>query len=236
MTLNARKVKGGGGDRVEQPLLDEGTYPIRLVQIIDLGRQTQRPYQGQAKPPVQMIRLTYELLDEFCVDKDGNIDEERPRWISEDIPFHNLEADKAKSTQRYLALDPKQVHEGDWTELAAAPGLLTITNNESKGKTYNNVGSLSAMRAKDVANAPELVNPVAIFVLDDPDLEVFNKLPQFVREKITSNLDYEGSALEALLEGGDAPTKEEAPKKKTAKAAPKKAAEEDEGDDDDSEW
>ena len=40
-----------------------------------------------------------------------------------------------------------------------------------------------------------------MFVLDDPDLEVFNSLPEWLRDKIKENLNYEGSALQKLVGG-----------------------------------
>ena len=65
-----------------------GTYPARLVQMIDLGVQTRRPYKGEAKDPIQMIRTTYELTTEFMKNEDGTDDTTKPRWISEDFPLY----------------------------------------------------------------------------------------------------------------------------------------------------
>ena len=71
--------------------------------------------------------------------------------------------------------------------------------DEKKEGKKNRVGSIAAMRPRDAAKCPELVNPSKVFSLDDPDLEVFNSLPDWVKEKIQSNLEYAGSPLEALL-------------------------------------
>ena len=120
MGLNAKKVKmaaGKGEGIVEQEAIEAGTYPARVAQVIDMGLQPQRPYQGQEKPPVQEILITYELLDEFCLDEKGEEIEDKPRWVSETIPFHNLEVDLAKSTKRYKALDPEMEFDGDFTQL-----------------------------------------------------------------------------------------------------------------------
>lgn len=206
MALNVKKAKGGGGgNRVEQPEIENGTYPCRVVQIIDLGIQPQRPYQGKQKPPAHMLNITYEFLDEFCVDENGEEQEDKPRWLSEDFPLHNLEADRAKSTQRYLALDPKVEHDGDFLALAGLPCLVTTVQNPGKGqnagKVYTNIGGLSTMRPKDAAKAPELVNPPKLFDLDNPDMEVFGSLPEFLQEKIKGNLEFNGSPLDIALNG-----------------------------------
>ena len=200
MAINARKVKSNGGG-FRQPPIDAGTYPARLVQVIDLGIQAREPYKGQAKPPVQMISLTYELLDEFCVNEDGEVLEDKPRWVSEQMPLYNLEADKAKSTERYNGLDPEQVHEGDFGALVGQPCMVTIAQNKKGDKVYCNVASVAPMRAKEAAKAPELVNKAAVFELEDPDLEVFNSFPQFMQDKIKANIEFEGSVLDELLNG-----------------------------------
>ena len=202
MALKPRKQEGTG---TTQPLIVAGTYPIRVAQIIDLGVQKQRPYQGKEKPPVQEVMLTYEFLDEFCVDEDGNEDEAKPRWLSETMPLYSLKADKAKSTNRYLAIDPQLEFDEDFTMLAGGAANATIVHNAGKGanvgKTYMNIQSLSAMRPKDVANAPDLKNPTKVFVLDEPDLEVFSSLPEWIQDKIKGNLEYQGSVLQKALEG-----------------------------------
>jgi hypothetical protein len=216
MAFNAKQAGngGGGGERIDQPLIEPATYPARLVQLIDLGLQPQNAYQGKDKPPMQEIMLTYELVDVFMVDADGNDVEDKPRWISETLPFHNLKADKAKSTQRYLAFDPKEEWEGDLSKALGQPINAVLVQNEKAGKTYTNVGGLSAMRAKDAEKCPELKNPPVLFSLDEPDLAVFNKLPKWIRDKIQKNLNYNGSKLEAALGGkpaAKAPVKQEEP-------------------------
>lgn len=207
MALNASKVPfGGNKERVEQPNLEPGLYPARLVQIIDLGLQPQRPYMGQPKPPANEIMLTYELVDSFMIDKDGNDVEDKPRWVSETIPLLNIKAEKAKSTQRYMALDPTVADGGDFVKQIGKPVNVNIVNNKGKdGKIYDNVSAIAPMRPRDAERTPELVNPSKVFVLDEPDLEVFNSLPEWLRDKIKENLNYEGSALQKLVGGAPKP-------------------------------
>lgn len=229
MALNAKKQQTGGGNKgPEQEPLEAGNYPARLVQIISLGLQAQRPYQGQEKPPVEMIRFTYELVDEFMKDENGEEILDKPRWISEDMPFHNLDADLSKSTKRYKVLDPEIEHGGDWTALIGAPLTVTVVQNPGKGKhagkVFVNVGGTAAMRARDAQKCPELVNDPKIFDLDEPDMEVFGAFPEWLQDKIKDNLEFEGSPLQAAL-GGEAA----AP---AAQAEPAPQAEDEEDDED----
>ncbi len=77
----------------------------------------------------------------------------------------------------------------------------------------------------DVDKAAELKNPSSVFLLDDPDMELFNKLPKWIQEKIQSNLNYAGSPLEAALKGKAPEKKQEA--KKPPKEEPAEASDED---------
>ena len=202
MGINASKA---GGSSFKRDTLEAGVYPGRLVQIIDLGLQEQAPFQGKPKDPVQEINLTYELADEFMKDDEGEDIEDKPRWISEKMPLHNINADRAKSTQRYNAMDPEHIHEGDFSKLLGTPVNITIVVNEGKGKNagkfYENVAGLAPMREKEAKKLPALVNETKVFDLDDPDMDVFNSLPDWLQKKIKSNLNYAGSPLEILSKG-----------------------------------
>ena len=213
MALIAQK-NGGAGNRVEQAPIPAGVYPARLVQLIDLGLQAQRAFQGKEKPPVQEIMLTYELVDTFLLDAEGNEQEDKPRWVSETLPLYGLFADKAKSTQRYKTFDPAEEFGGDFTQVIGQPVNVTIVQNVVGDKTYTNVANIGAMRPKDAEKCPALKNPTKVFDVDNPDMEVFAALPQWIQDKIKSNLNFAGSVLEGKVgKGAPAPKKAEQPKK-----------------------
>lgn len=209
---------------IAQPSIEPGTYPARLVQVLDLGLQPQRPYQGQDKPPAREIMLTYELVDCFMVDENGDDIEDKPRWISETIPLHAMSSDKAKSTKRYLSFDPEIKYEGDFSQLIGLPINVTIINNQVGDKVYDNIATTSPMRPKDAAKCPELQNPTKVFDLEEPSLEVFNALPEWLRDKIKNNLEYQGSKLQKL--GPAATVKKEGSVKKEEPKAKQEAEQE----------
>ncbi len=238
MALNAKKIEGKKFKR--QYLEEPGTYPARLVQIISMGLQEQKPYKGQEKDPVQMLYLTYELLDEFMKDEETGEDlEDKPRWISESFPLYNLESDLATSTKRYYALDPECKYDGDWSELAGTPVMLTITLNKREDRIYENISGVSTMRGKEAAKAEELKNPPKVFDVDEPDMEVFFSLPQWLQDKIKENLEYEGSALSKAVESYKEGEVDPTPKKpsKASKKAAEKLPEVSEGEEEeDNDW
>lgn len=203
MTLNAKKITGNGSKDYPPPL-EAGGYPGRLVRVIDLGLQKQRPYKGEEKPPANMLTTVWELSDEFMKDEDGNDLTDKPRWIWEEFPLFSLEADRAKSTTRYNALDPSHQYEGDWSQLVGVAANINIVQNpDSKDKTiiYNNVSNVTPLRAKDAAKLPDLVNEPVVFTLDDPDVEVFRSLPERIQKRIKEGLEFEGSLLDRRLSG-----------------------------------
>lgn len=213
--MNAKKVKNTGGG-MKQPPLEAGTYPSRVAQVICLGLQAQQPYKGEPKDPKIDIRMTYELSDEFIVDAEGNEDQDKPRWISEDFPLNSLDSDLAKSTKRYYALDPSVDHGGDFAKLVGSPCMLTLSktpDRKDKDKFYNNVVSVQTMRSKDAEKAPDLKNESKVFDFYNPDIEVFLSLPTWLQEKIKEALDFGGSELEALISSTPKTEEKEEPKK-----------------------
>lgn len=201
MGLNANNIKMPKKESKFKPAeaLDAASYPARVVRVLDLGLQAQKPYQGQEKPNVHMVDITYELTTEFLFDANGEEDPTKPRWISEQLPFYSLEVERAKSTQRYNAIDPKGVAGGDFTQLTGMPCVVTLNQYKTKtgGDIRNGVSMVTPIMKGVVL--PDLVNEPKTFILDDPDLEVLGSLPQWLQDKIKGNLEFKGSTLEEAL-------------------------------------
>lgn len=221
MAINAKNKKfEGNSNRVEQEPMDAGTYPARIVQVLDMGVQEQQPFKGEPKPPVQELMVTYEFADEFIKDEDGNDVEDKPRWLSETFALYSLQSDLAKSTKRYYAIDPECEADGDWTILTGRPVMVTVVNNPGKGKNagkvFNNIASISAMRKKEADKLPELKNPAKVLDLDDADTaDIMLTLPEWIQDKIKNGLEWEGCAVQKALDGGA--KKEAKEEKKPAK-------------------
>jgi hypothetical protein len=198
-------------------ILDPGTYPARFILLADLGMQAQRPWGEKVKPPAQMIHCTYELTDEFMKDEDGQLDPEKPRWLSEAFALHHLGADRAKSTLRYRGLDPKNEHDGDWAQLLGTPCNLSIVINPGKGqnlgRNYENIIGVMPMREKDRDKLPPIVNTPRLFDLDEPTMDGFLALPEFVQRKIMGGIGFDESDFgrAVVLTKGENPPKDSDP-------------------------
>lgn len=211
MSLNLKNA-GGGPKVMNYKLMDPGSYPARLVQVLVLGMQPNR-YNPEEEPAV-MATFTYEFTDEFMLDEEGNEIKDKPRWLSETLPLRNLKSEKANSTKRYKAFDPGMLHDGDLSKCIGAPVMVTIVVTPGKGKnlgrTFENVAGVTAMREKDAQKLPQLQNEPRVFDFYEPDVQVFHNLPDYTKGLIKSALDYQGSKLESLLGKDTTPPKKEA--------------------------
>ena len=216
MTLNANALPKTGGGKKFDPV-DAGNYPARVAGILDLGLQPQRPYKGQEKPPRNEIMFTYELVGEFLKDEDGNDMEDKPRWLSETMGFFPLTADMAKSTKRYNALDPKGEGKGDFTKLVRTPCTVTVVHNKAmNGNIYANVSAVTPpMKGMTL---PDLKNPPRVLDRSNPDMEVWEALPEWIQNKIKEGLDFKGTKLYEVLSGK--PAVEEDKKEETDDGSP----------------
>lgn len=215
MARNANNQANNQSDRVEQSALD-GSFPARIVQIVFMGVQAQRAFQGQVKPDVDMVRVTYELSHEFMVNSDGEVEEDRPRWFSEKIPFHNSEVDLATSTKRYKAYVPTVASPKDhnWgPELLGRPVQVQLksrvaTQGKHSGKTFTDIKLVSPAATMPGYVQPELINPSLFFDPTDDtlSLDVFSSLPDWLQDELKGAKDYAGSALESALKSGGKPS------------------------------
>lgn len=205
-------VSGGGGGR----LVPAGQYVGRIVEYVDLGLQPQE-YQGKPKDPAPEIRLGICLFysnPEKPGDPDPYVIRPRELAISRNEKATAFKAFAAMNYKR----DPNIKH---FAQFIGEPFLFHIdvkTSKESK-RQYNVVVWDKTAPAihpvtkqpYDVPQAPDEM--YRIFLWDNPTKEDWDSLyiegeredgtsKNFVQEKILAALNYQGSPLQLLLEGG----------------------------------
>ncbi len=209
MSLNTNK---SNSSRPDIPPMEPGTYMARTVIIADLGLQVQAPFKGESKPPVEKVSFTYEFVDEFLQDEEGHDLTDKPRHLSEDMAIYPLTAERAKSTLRAKALDPTDSTGGNLGLLVDTPCMVTVVHNPRKdGGVWENIANVAPMTTKAAKACVELVNKARVFDLDEPDLDVFKSLPNFIQKKIVANLNFEGSKLQEMLGSKGADPDDEIP-------------------------
>lgn len=194
MALTARSF----GKKLDQPTV--GTKMARLVGLVDLGHQPGFEYQGDQIKSQYKITFTYELPG-------SKTEDDRPHWVSEDVNVSDYVGDGivSKMMKRVFALDPTgEISNGgkNLQALIGMPCMVTVKHNKNG---YAQVSDVSG--APEGIPIPELANDPQLFNMDDPDMDLFNKFPEFVQNKIKSALDLQDTKLYAALQeqqtGGD---------------------------------
>ena len=182
--INATNKKGEGFDPIEA-----GSYPARVYQMIEIG--TVAGYLGQLQ---NKVRIGFELPTEMMVfdEKKG----EQPRVISQDytLSFH----EKAKLRKVIEACDPKALEldeEGfmevfDVETLIGKPLLITIAQKAKKDGSGNYAFIDNCTRLPKGMTCSAPINEPQVLSYDKWNEEKFQKLPDFIREKIESSEEY----------------------------------------------
>lgn len=217
----------GGFDRV---ILDAGDYNIRFTEYVEYGKRTPM-YQGKptGRPPVLNVRLGFIIYGPNGIEV---------RNRSQIMGISNSE--KAKFKQFFDRLNAK----GDVKHAAQKLGQafrVEVTKEVSKTtqKEYNaiNYGSLKALPKFDpetgeAINVPEVkAEDVKLFLWANPTKETWDSLfidgtndkgesKNFIQEDILKAVDYHGSPLQALREGGIPAPQDLAPAAPATPSAP----------------
>jgi hypothetical protein len=169
-----------------------GTKMARLIGLIDLGHQPGFKYKGDDVKSAYKITFTYELTGSLMADG-------RPHHVSEDVNVSDYRGDgiTSKMMKRVDALDPTGNISNDGKSLTALIGLPCMVEIKHNEKGYPKVSNVAG--APEGIPVPELQNDPKIFNFDEPDMDLYNKLPEFVQGKIKAALDFPGSEVEKAL-------------------------------------
>lgn len=162
-----------------------GNHMAVCYKVIDLGTQ-EVTWQGNLKSQ-RKILIGWELAEELM--SDG-----RPFSVTSRYTFSTYE--RAKFRQHLESWRGKPFAESDFgpegfdvRNLIGVGCLLNLIHNESDGRTYANISSIAKLPKG--TKAPELVNESIYFSFDEPDVEVYNSLPERTREVIEESPEWE---------------------------------------------
>lgn len=181
-------------------ILEAGSYPARIYQLIHIG--TVPGYQGQLQ---NKVRIGFELPTEMKVfdEKKG----EQPRVISQEYTLSF--SDKANLKKLILACDPKAletsddgfVEEFDVENLLGKELLITVSQKPKKDGSGNYAFIDNVTRLPKGMSCPEQINPSQLISFDKWNDELFAKLPDFIRKAIESSEEYKTMNGEARDDG-----------------------------------
>ncbi len=176
------KKKSSSNGRVE-----DGTYMCRIAQLVDLGVQ-KFEWQGEEKE-AHKVFITFEFPTERIIVNE----EDRPRWLSKEYTVSNHEKSGLYALVQAADPDGKATRKGTYVKgLLGLPVMVTVASTASGNAKVASVARLMKGMA-----VPELENPVSFFDLDKPDMAVFEKFPQWLKDKITSGVDFDPAMLKA---------------------------------------
>jgi len=208
MSLNMQQTKQDNGR------IPDGSFPARIVQIIDLGEQHNTAWiNGQSVPQYYV-----EAGDGTAVKGDDGFAKKtsevtgmpviQPQvQVTYEFPTETINI-KGEDLPRWQSKDYTVTSKGALFKLVQAlkPGAESISAVLGEACLVQ-IGSTSGGKAKVVSVGPMVAGmdvaqpskaPV-VFDFDEPDQDIFSSLHDWVQEKIKSATNFSGSRLEQLV-------------------------------------
>lgn len=203
----------GGSANVDWP---EGVYRGRIVEVVEYGLQP-REFDGAKKTPSRSLRLGVMLFPSTKV-REALGGEASPK-IVRSRELHLSNHGKAGAKQIFDRLNVNKTYQHFAQAIGDAYKFTLRNHVSSTGRKSQVIDWASTQPALDDDTGKPLAVPEApadaytLFLFDNPSREMWDKLriegkredgtsKNFLQEKILSALDFRGSALEAMLNGG----------------------------------
>jgi hypothetical protein len=188
------------------PPMPAGTYTAICVGVIDIGEQHNTKYNNYQ----DKVMLIFEIPSE-TIEING---EKKPRWLSQELSASLNEKSKLyKMLRSWRAKDftDAELEGFQLSEMAGKGCMIAVTLTEKDGVQYNNIDSVMGLPAG--IPLPALQNDILIYDIDDPDQDIFDKIPPWIQDKIKKSTQYQKNLPEEKMDipktdepnGGDCP-------------------------------
>lgn len=165
----------------ERIIVPEWLHKAVCISLVDLGTQKVE-YKGEEKEQ-RKVRITRELPG---VRKEFDW-EEKPMVIGKKYTFSMYEnATLAKNIKSWFG--KAQPEDFDFNKCLSRPAQIQVMHNEYNGNTYAYVENVLPLHEEIT---PE--NETYLFSLDDYKQDVFDKLPDFMKEDIQKSPEYDAA-------------------------------------------
>lgn len=183
MAINATNTQ------TQRELIPAGNYIARCYQMIEIGT-VKEIILGKEKI-LPKVRIGWELPTELKVFKEEN--GEQPLVISKEFTLSMAEKANlriALKSWRGKDFTDEEAKSFDITKLIGVPCMLNVIHKPSKDGTrqYEEISGITPM-PKGV-NCPEQINNTFILSYDDFDINKFNTLPDFIRNKMQTSMEF----------------------------------------------
>lgn len=188
MSLTA-KDSGGGSFTPVSP----GMHLARCYRIVDLGTQKSE-YQGQIKH-LQKVMIQFEVHGEDESGKELVTAKGEPMSISKNFTLSLAEkATLRKDLQAWRGKDftADELRGFELKNVLGAWAMITVAKSVgNNGKDYTNIMSINPVPvAIKKAGLPVSFNNMAMFVIDNPDMDLFETFGNGLKEKIASSPEW----------------------------------------------
>lgn len=165
-----------------------GTKIARVVGIIYIGT-VETEWEGNKKNTFK-IRVTWELPDELASFKEG--DPEKPFTVSREFTFSMGNKSALRPIVEGIigtSLSDEEAANFDIEAILGMASLLSISIDEGqKGKYVSVKTTASLLKGME---CPPQVNPKKVISYLDWNQEEFDKLPDFIKEKMMVSQEYQ---------------------------------------------
>lgn len=177
----------------KMPPIEEGTYQAVCTGIIDLGLQKSEKYEKT----YQKIMIMWSFPTETITTKD----EEIARVISKE--YTNSLGEKSNLTKDLQAWRGKNFTQEELegfnlTNVLNIPCLMQIIHDERNGNTYPKISSIMAL-PKDMQKVDKQLENIIFDMDEDKTWNDWDKIPNWIKEKIKRAENYESSGLEEFV-------------------------------------
>ena len=164
--------------------IPSGTYVARAYSMVHIGT-TAFQWKGETVKS-DKVRITFELPTELKVFKEG--ESEKPLVISGEYSLSFGKKSKLRpilESWRGKQFTDDEIENFDVTKLIGVPAMISIIQNE---KGYAEIATVSKLPKG--TECPPQVNQSVILDYDNWNQEVFEKLPEFIRNKMMTSDEY----------------------------------------------
>lgn len=184
MALELAQIEKEEPKRTKIPRLPDGTYFGRIASVVDFGIQKQTDWKtGKETDPKPTVMVTFQVPSESIEVEDEETGEKKvlPRYIGKEYNLSTFERSNLMKMVNAIAPQIKSLE-----ELLNVPAMIQV------GSTKTDNAKISAVMAVPKGmEVDDLTVDTTYFDFTFPKKELFDKLPQWQQERITSANNWE---------------------------------------------
>lgn len=184
MALELAQIEKEEPKRTKIPRLPDGTYFGRIASVVDFGIQKQTDWKtGKETEPKPTVMITFQVPSESIEVEDEETGEKKvlPRYIGKEYNLSTFERSNLMKMVNAIAPQIKSLE-----ELLNVPAMIQV------GSTKTDNAKISAVMAVPKGmEVDDLTVDTTYFDFTFPSKELFDKLPQWQQERITSANNWE---------------------------------------------